>query len=139
MAHTNRSLSLEVLEKDYWTQPEEWYSFLEKACHTYRKIPLGQLTIEQLRLLIGQKIGLHYLLPIAFEKLKANILAEGDLYEGDLLDNILKLDNAYWTSQPHYYERFLSILKKKKSYIEKYNRDNKHRQLLKQIDCVLIG
>jgi hypothetical protein len=137
MAHTNRTLSLEILEKDYWTQPEEWYSFLEEACHTYRKVPLEQLTIEQLRLLIGRKIGLQYLLPIAFEKLKANILAEGDCYEGDLLDVVLKLDNAYWLSQPDYYQRFLSILKKKKSYIEKYNRDNKYRQLLKQINSLV--
>jgi hypothetical protein len=134
MAHTNRNLSLEVLEKDFWTKPEEWYSFLEEACHTYRKIPLNQLTIKQLRLLIGQKIGLQYLLPIAFEQLKVNVFAEGDCYEGDLLDVVLKLDNAYWLSQPDYYQRFLNILKKKKSYIEKYNRDNKYRQLLKQID-----
>lgn len=137
MAHTNRSLNLEVLEKSYWTRPEEWYSFLEEACHAYRKIPLEQLTIEHLRLLIGQKMSLDYLLPIAFEKLKANIFAEGDCYEGDLLDNVLSLDTDYWQSQPHYYQRFLSILKKKKSYIEKYNRDNKHRQLIKQIESLL--
>jgi hypothetical protein len=139
MAHTNRTLSLEILEKDFWKKPDEWYSFLEEACHSYRKIPIEQLSIEQLRLLIGQNIGLNYLLPIAFEKLKANILAEGDCYEGDLLESILGLKNAFWLSQSNDYQRFINILKKKKSYIEKYNRDNRHRQLLKKIDIFITS
>jgi hypothetical protein len=108
---TNRSLSLEKLEKDHWKVPEKWQSFLEEACHTYRKVPIENLTIEQLRLLIGQKIGLNYLLPIAFEELEANILAEGHLYEGDLLESISRLDKPFWASHSDYYQRFLNILK----------------------------
>lgn len=48
--------------------------------------------------MIGQEIGLNYLIPLAIEQLAQNIFAEGDMYEGDLLTNVLDIDTEYWVN-----------------------------------------
>ncbi len=62
-----------------------------------RRRPIGELTVEDLRLLIGQDIALPYLLPLALEVLRDNPMAEGDMYEGDLLSAVLTRNSAVWT------------------------------------------
>lgn len=54
--------------------------------------------MENLRLLIGQDIGLSYLVPLAVEKLRLDPLAEGTCYAGDLLCSVLRADVAFWKS-----------------------------------------
>ena len=71
--------SIEQLENDYWKDEIQFPSSLVINCHKYRKIPINELTIEELRLLISQKIGIEYLTELAIKKLELNILAEGDL------------------------------------------------------------
>jgi hypothetical protein len=92
------TLSLENLENDYWIK-QNFDSDLIEKCHNYRQIPLRNLTIEQLRLLISQSIGLDFLLPIALDFLEKNILSEGDFYAGDLLESILKINKNYWKNK----------------------------------------
>lgn len=72
------------------------YSNLVNKCLTLRRIPLIQFNIEDLRLMINQQQGLVYLVPLAIEILKDNVLAEGDLYEGDLLESVLNIDQGFW-------------------------------------------
>lgn len=50
--------------------------------------------------MIGQNMGLEYLVPLALETLKSNILAEGDFYEGDLLKSLLTIHPEFWISNP---------------------------------------
>lgn len=57
---------------------------------------LQDFDVEDLRFMVGQKEGLTYLIPLAIKVLKKNILAEGRLYPGDLLTNVLSIDNSYW-------------------------------------------
>ena len=47
-------------------------------------------------MLIGQQIGLQYLIPRALTLLKDDPLTEGDFYPGDLLCAVLKADSKYW-------------------------------------------
>lgn len=91
----DRTKTLEQLENVYWGEPE-YPSQLVINCHKYRKIPLGQMKPEHLRLLIGQNISLEYLIPIALEILLKNPLAEGDFYPGDLLKMVLTSEKTYW-------------------------------------------
>lgn len=107
----NFSLSLEELEKDYWKDPVNFSTGLVERCFNYRKIPLQRLTIEQLRTLIGQNIGLKFLIPLASEKLKENILAEGDFYAGDLLNAIITSDVDFWKSNPILYKEIIQLIK----------------------------
>jgi hypothetical protein len=113
---TNKSL--EELENDYW-KDVEFPSTLVERCYAYRKIPVKDLSAEQLRLLIGQKIGLPFLIPPSIAMLKDNILAEGDFYPGDLLDALLNLSEDEWVQNEKEKGEFLKLIKSKMSRIEK--------------------
>ena len=39
-------------------------------------------------------------MPIAIEVLRNNILAEGNLYPGDLLKSVLTVDAGFWNTHP---------------------------------------
>ncbi|MGI9352890.1 MAG: contact-dependent growth inhibition system immunity protein [Rhizobiaceae bacterium] len=80
--------TLEELEADFWGEPE-FDSRLEKICHQLRKKPVHRFTAEDLRIMIGQNIGLAYLIPEALNKLRKQPLISGNLYEGDLLNTLI--------------------------------------------------
>ena len=88
--------SLENLEKDNWGTIPKNESYLVTTCHKLRKKPLNKFEIEDFRILIGQNLGLKYLIPLAIKILEKNILAEGHFYEGDLLKSVLTSDPDYW-------------------------------------------
>lgn len=46
---SNLNKSIEQLENDYWKDEIDFPSNLVINCHKYRKIPIKELTIEQLR------------------------------------------------------------------------------------------
>ena len=125
------SKSIEQLENNYWKDEIEFPSNLVINCHKYRKIPIKDLTIEQLRLLISQKIGIDYLSEIAIEKLEQNILVEGDLYEGDLLEAILGLPTEFWTNKQNEFRTLQSLVEQNSELIKielgekKFDRINK--------------
>ena len=62
----------------------EGESYLLSERRRLRAIPLKLLRLEDLRLLIGQAVGLTYLVPLALEHLIQHPLASGDFYPGDL-------------------------------------------------------
>jgi len=102
------SKTLEQLEDEYWAEPT-FHSHLVIECHRMRKIPLRDLTDENLRMAIGQKMGLQYLLPLAIEQLNENPLASGDLYDSDLLSNIFTLPASVWGERRDLREKLLAI------------------------------
>lgn len=57
-----KTQSIEQLENDFWKE-SDFPTGLVERCYQYRKIPIGDLTPAQLRMLIGQQIGLKYLIP----------------------------------------------------------------------------
>jgi CDI immunity proteins len=91
----DKTKSLQELENKDWGEPN-FDSYLVTTCHRLRRIPLKDFTTEDLRIMIGQNIGLNYLMPLAFEKLAKNPLAEGDFYSGDLLVNVLRVNSSFW-------------------------------------------
>ena len=48
-------------------------------------VPVRELTTENLRILIGQQIGLECLVPLALDALEQSPFESGDYYPGDLL------------------------------------------------------
>ncbi|MCX5343146.1 contact-dependent growth inhibition system immunity protein [Streptomyces atratus] len=96
----DRSRSLEELERDRWQAPPPDATRLVATVHALRSRPIGTLTVEDLRLLIRQDVGLPVLLPLAVEVLRDNPLAEGDMYEGDLLCAVLTRTSAVWGAHP---------------------------------------
>jgi hypothetical protein len=80
--------TLEALEGDIWPKPE-CDSYLVSTCHRLHKKPIDEFTPEDLRIMIGQSIGLRYLLPVATEMLEKDPFIQGDMYEGDLLVSVV--------------------------------------------------
>ena len=95
MIQYDKTKSLQELEHKDWGEPN-FDSHLVQECHRLRRIPLKDFTTEDLRIMIGQNIGLDHLIPLAIEKLKQNPLAEGNFYPGDLLVNVLRVDSNFW-------------------------------------------
>ncbi len=81
--------TLEELEGKIWPE-DEFGSNLTRTCCQLRKKPVDEFTVEDLRIMIGQSIGLQFLLPQAMELLDRNPAAEGDYYPGDLLVSVIR-------------------------------------------------
>ncbi|WP_010243299.1 contact-dependent growth inhibition system immunity protein [Acetivibrio cellulolyticus] len=109
--HFDRNKSLEEIEGQDWGEPN-FNSHLVITCHELRKKPISSFTVEDLRIMIGQNIGLDYLIPLALETLEDNIFAEGDFYCGDLLNAVLSADKEFWKSNPTYKNELIDILEK---------------------------
>jgi hypothetical protein len=100
--------SIEELEGDAWGEPT-YDSYVVTQSHLLRRKPLKDLSIENLRLLVGQEIGFPWVLELAIEQLERNRWAEGDFYEGDLLANVSRVKAATWSSHPELRARFGAI------------------------------
>ncbi|MFJ6088414.1 contact-dependent growth inhibition system immunity protein [Streptomyces sp. NPDC092369] len=96
----NRDRSLEDLERDRWSTPSSGETRLMATVRELRRKPIGSLTVEDMRLLLRQDVGLAYLLPLAVEVLRIDPLAEGDMYEGDLLAAVLTRSAEVWSESP---------------------------------------
>jgi hypothetical protein len=83
-----RGLTLEQLEGTIWPEPG-FQSALVTTIHRLRKKPIAEFSVEDLRITIGQGIGLAHFVPRALEILEREPLAEGDYYSGDLLAAVI--------------------------------------------------
>jgi hypothetical protein len=75
-------------------------SYLVSTIHRLRSKAIGQFTVEDLRICIGQGVGLRWLLPEAAAVLRQAPLAEGDFYPGDLLVAVLGVGSDAWATHP---------------------------------------
>jgi len=112
-----KSKTIEALEKDYWGEPE-YSSYLVTTCYKLRKKPLKDFNTEDLRIMIGQNIGLLYLIPLALEVLDDNILADGDFYEGDLLKVVLTSKPGFWKNDVEKWKRMCEIYERDKKLLD---------------------
>ncbi|MCB1067416.1 MAG: hypothetical protein KDK56_04440 [Simkania sp.] len=97
--HFNTKKSLQELENSNWGEPK-YPSHLVTECHRLRRVPLEEFTVENLRIMIGQNISLHFLIPLAIEYLEKDPLISGDMFEGDLLLAVLRSDPKFWEERP---------------------------------------
>jgi hypothetical protein len=111
LSATDLARTLEELEGEVWGEPE-FKSHVVEQSHMLRRVPLGSLSIEHLRLLVGQQVGLPWVLERAVQVLEANPLAEGDLYEGDLLAAVLSIPHHVLQRHPHLLERLWAVVER---------------------------
>ena len=102
MSPFDRTKSLQQLESKDWGEPP-YDSHLVTECHRLRRVPLCELTPENLRIMIGQQMSLPYLLPLALELLHVDPFTAGDFYEGDLLENVLRIEAPFWREHQELY------------------------------------
>jgi hypothetical protein len=91
--------TLEELDGERWPEPDDEATGLVRDCHRLRTVPVGDLSIGDLRLLLGQEIGTEWLMPIALDRLNDDPLA-GEWYPGDVLNSVLGVGATYWDSHP---------------------------------------
>ncbi len=121
--------SIQEIENNYW-KDYDLESFLIQRCHNLRKVKINDLTIEDIRLLLGQNIGNNLLIPIAINYLKINILSEGDYYEGDLLLNVLTSDKKYWINNRERYQEVIELIKKNRDKLTNVDTTKEIRNLI---------
>jgi hypothetical protein len=124
--------SIEQLENDYW-KDIEFPTGLVERCHRYRRIPIGNLTAGQIRTLIVQQIGIKFLIPLALELLKKDVLMEADLYEGDLLEAILKVDSSFWEQNPLIKSEIFDLIEANKQLLDQSGDAERFNQFLKML------
>lgn len=97
---TNRSLNqlLGALPSDTADS-----SALATTCLTLYEKPLKDFTVENLRVMIGQSIGLEFLIPLAVELLRENPFVGGDYYPGDLLSVVIQVEPNFWETHQDLY------------------------------------
>ena len=95
----NMTLEEMVLQKQWKTTvPSTDGSRVERQIYLLSQKADKDFSIEDLRFIILQEIGLSRYIPMAIQKLEDNIFAEGDFYEGDLLSAVLQVSDEYWKS-----------------------------------------
>jgi len=102
--------TLEELEHKRWGNMPPNATTLVKTSYELRKKRLKDYSPEDLRVMIGQKQSLKYLIPIAINFLQQNPFVEGDYYEGDLLQNVLSCPCEFWRQHPEYMEDVSRII-----------------------------
>lgn len=103
------SKTLDELDPPAWGEPS-YDSYLLTTCHRLRKKPIGGFSVEDLRIMIGQGIGLPWLIPVALRVLERDPLSEGDFYPGDLLGSVLRVEKTFWERESQSRDRLFRVL-----------------------------
>lgn len=101
---TDLSKTIEQLEGIEWPDPPSDGTGLVKAVHNLRKRPIDLLTAWEMSRLIGQDIGIAWLLPAALEILRETATEQplGGFYDDDLLTAVLTRRAPVWHSNPQW-------------------------------------
>lgn len=110
-----RYKTLENLEKHEFGDPKEAPTKMVKRCLELCRIALDEFTVEDIRLMIGQLFSLKYLIPLATEHLRKDIFAEGKYYPGDLLSNVLKIDQEFWRNNKPAWKEIANLITNERS------------------------
>jgi hypothetical protein len=111
--------SFETLENHHWGDLETAKTNLVKRCMELSKVSVGNFTVSDLRVMIGQKLGLQYLIPLAIEKLQDNIFVDSELYAGDLLESVLRIDTLFWDDNKSCWKQLNDLIKENRQEIKK--------------------
>jgi len=106
-----RQKSIENLEKDFWGQSPRDATPLVDKVHRLRTIQIEKLEPGDIRLLIGQKVGLRFLIPVALEILRDDLFIDTDFYNGDLMQNVMQVDTDFWDANKELKEQLDGLLK----------------------------
>lgn len=113
------NITLEELDGQIWGEPE-FNSHLVVTCHKLRRKPIEQFTVGDLRIMIGQNIGLTHLMPKALDILKKTPFVEGDFYPGDLLANVISAERDYFRNNPELTFELLRVCKTATQQIDEH-------------------
>ena len=110
--------TLNDLDLPAWDAPSSGDTYLVTRCAELRGTPLADFDVEDLRIMIGQQISLRFLVPRAIVGLEQNPLAEGDMYAGDLLHAVLRVDKSYWHANVEQWQSIEDIAERLTSAVD---------------------
>ncbi|MCA2207384.1 contact-dependent growth inhibition system immunity protein [Nocardia rosealba] len=96
-ANPSDQQSVEQTEGEAWPEPAPDATYVIRRVHQLRRVPVVELSIEDLRIMVSQSVGTVAILPRILDLLEENPLSEGDFYPGDLLVATLRLRRDYWS------------------------------------------
>ncbi|MFF3361492.1 contact-dependent growth inhibition system immunity protein [Streptomyces misionensis] len=98
----SKEKSIEELEGHRWPEPTGNSTSLVRGVHELRRRAIKDLSAEDLRRLVGQDIGLQWLLPVALDFLRATAPQEAETgwYDDDLLSAVLTRNAETWRNAP---------------------------------------
>lgn len=102
--------TLDELDPPAWPAAPPDATRLVRRAHELRTVPVEQLTTEDLRLLLGQRIAPAVLVPRALCLLADDPWCEGHMYPGDLLAAVLRLPADHWAQHPEDVVRVRDVL-----------------------------
>lgn len=102
--------SLQDVEGEEWGPAPAGATTVISRVHEARTLPLRDLEVEDLRLLVGQRVGLDVIVPLAAAVVADDPWAEGDFYPGDLLAALLRLDD--WNARAVEREHVLAAVRR---------------------------
>lgn len=105
-----RHKTIENLENKNFGDPKNAPTNMVKRCLELCRLPLDEFTVEDLRLMIGQRFGLLYLVPLALEHLSNDLFIEGNFFPGDLLKNVLAIDKIFWKDNKHLWTQLNELI-----------------------------
>src|ERR1043165_8252318 len=85
-------------------------SLVTTVCALYKDKPLREFTPGDLRIIIGQKFSLPFLIPLALNVLIENPWVDATYYEGDLLHNVLCVPDEFWNAHAEDAAQLLAVL-----------------------------
>ncbi|WP_257033686.1 contact-dependent growth inhibition system immunity protein [Streptomyces sp. Ag109_G2-15] len=98
----DKDRSIEELEGRRWPAPPEDGTPLVRGVHELRRRAVKDLSVEDMRRLIGQDVGLQWLLPVALDFLRETAPQEAATgwYDDDLLSAVLTRKTTVWRDAP---------------------------------------
>ncbi|MEU0037914.1 contact-dependent growth inhibition system immunity protein [Streptomyces sp. NPDC006333] len=125
----DRSRSVEDLEGRRWLDPPSDATPLVRAVHALRKSPISDLTVAQSARLIGQDVGLPWLLPVGVEVLRSEDAegAVGGWFDDDLLTAVLTRNATTWAEVPELAQDIKDVLDMLGDELSPYLRDDADR------------
>ncbi|MFT5585693.1 MAG: hypothetical protein ACI9VR_003286 [Cognaticolwellia sp.] len=105
-----RTSILDDLDPPAWGPPT-YSSNVVRECHRLRTVALSEMTPADLRIQVGQKLSLRWLVPIALDVVGVDPLCFADFYPGDLLRVLLEIPASFWEAHPEMKVRLVSVLR----------------------------
>lgn len=97
----DRNKSLEQLDGERWGEPPADATSLVRTVYEWRRRPIGTLEPHELARLLGQNVGLPWLLPPGVEIVReAAKQPTGGFLDGDLLYALVTRSPEVWTANP---------------------------------------
>lgn len=109
--HGNFEETLNTLEGEDWGEPD-YGSYVVRTVHALRKKRLLDLTNEELRLALSQRVGLPYILDLAFSRLRMDPFIGGDFYNGDIIAALVLAEQSIWQDRSDLRNELAGLLQK---------------------------